>query len=52
MSADASLPPTADRIGAALATRWLGRAYEWHPVVRVDQRSSPPNGRARARRPA
>jgi len=32
MSVDASPPPTADRIGAALATRWLGRACEWHPV--------------------
>jgi BirA family biotin operon repressor/biotin-[acetyl-CoA-carboxylase] ligase len=32
MTADASLPPTADRVGPTLATRWLGRAYEWHPV--------------------
>jgi BirA family biotin operon repressor/biotin-[acetyl-CoA-carboxylase] ligase len=28
--ADSSLPPTADRVAAALATRWLGWAYEWH----------------------
>ena len=32
MTAEPSLPPTADRVAAALATRWLGRAYEWHPV--------------------
>jgi len=32
MTADPSLPPTADRVAAALATRWLGRAYEWHAV--------------------
>src|SRR5262245_25591061 len=32
MAADASLPPTADTVGAALGTRWLGRAYEWHAV--------------------
>jgi BirA family biotin operon repressor/biotin-[acetyl-CoA-carboxylase] ligase len=29
---DASLPPTADRVDAALATRWLGRRYDWHAV--------------------
>jgi BirA family biotin operon repressor/biotin-[acetyl-CoA-carboxylase] ligase len=28
----ASAPPTADRVAAALATSWLGRAYEWHAV--------------------
>jgi BirA family biotin operon repressor/biotin-[acetyl-CoA-carboxylase] ligase len=32
MTTDPSLPPTADRIAPALATRWLGRAFEWHPV--------------------
>ena len=32
MIADPSLPPTADKVAAALATRWLGRAYEWHAV--------------------
>jgi len=25
-------PPTAERLGALLATGWLGRAYEWHDV--------------------
>ena len=28
--ADPSLPPTADRVAPLLATRWLGRAFEWH----------------------
>jgi BirA family biotin operon repressor/biotin-[acetyl-CoA-carboxylase] ligase len=32
MPADTSPPLTAARIGAALETRWLGRAYEWHEV--------------------
>jgi len=27
-----SLPPTADRLAPLLATRWLGRAFEWHAV--------------------
>lgn len=31
MTADAS-PPNADNVAATLATRWLGRAYEWHPL--------------------
>jgi BirA family biotin operon repressor/biotin-[acetyl-CoA-carboxylase] ligase len=30
--AEVSPPPTADRVVAALATRWLGRAFEWLPV--------------------
>jgi BirA family transcriptional regulator, biotin operon repressor / biotin---[acetyl-CoA-carboxylase] ligase len=30
--AEASPPPTADRVVAALTTRWLGRAFEWLPV--------------------
>ena len=29
---EVSPPPTAVRVVAALATRWLGRAFEWHPV--------------------
>ena len=33
MNDDRSLaPPTADRLAARLGTRWLGRAYEWHPT--------------------
>jgi len=32
MNADASLTPTADRLDGLLATRWLGRTYEWHPT--------------------
>jgi BirA family biotin operon repressor/biotin-[acetyl-CoA-carboxylase] ligase len=32
MTADASTPLTAEGLGAALGTRWLGRAFEWHPV--------------------
>ncbi len=28
---DPAGPPTAERVLAALATRWLGRAYEWLP---------------------
>jgi BirA family biotin operon repressor/biotin-[acetyl-CoA-carboxylase] ligase len=32
MNADAAPPITAERVGAALATRWLGRAFEWHAV--------------------
>jgi len=32
MAAETSPPLTADRVAAALATRWLGRTYEWHPV--------------------
>jgi len=32
MNADASPPITAARVGAALATRWLGRTLEWHAV--------------------
>jgi BirA family biotin operon repressor/biotin-[acetyl-CoA-carboxylase] ligase len=29
MADEAALPLTADRVGAALHTRWLGRAFEW-----------------------
>ena len=32
MAAQVSQPLTADRVTATLATRWLGRSYEWHPV--------------------
>ena len=32
MTAEASPPLTADSVGAALTTRWLGRAFEWHAV--------------------
>ena len=32
MTAEAAPPLTADSVGGALATRWLGRAFEWHAV--------------------
>jgi len=32
MTVDAPPPLTADSVGAALTTRWLGRAFEWHAV--------------------
>jgi BirA family biotin operon repressor/biotin-[acetyl-CoA-carboxylase] ligase len=32
MTAEVSPPLTAASVGAALATRWLGRTFEWHAV--------------------
>jgi BirA family biotin operon repressor/biotin-[acetyl-CoA-carboxylase] ligase len=32
MTDDAALPLTAERVGAALQSRWLGRAFEWHAL--------------------
>lgn len=50
MAAEVSQPLTADRVTAALATRWLGRAYEWHPVC--ESTSNLVAARARAGAPA
>jgi BirA family biotin operon repressor/biotin-[acetyl-CoA-carboxylase] ligase len=41
-------PPTADRLTARLATRWLGRAYEWRDVCASTSDLAAARGRAGA----
>ena len=50
MIADVSLPLTAESVGAVLATRWMGRSFEWH--ARCASTSDLAAERARAGAPA